>query len=339
MAGSYHLVVTNEHGCTSEPAGTNVEVRSSGGGGGGGGGGAPVIKYLTVDWEGNVSQEPLYGNDRLKEDLFAPCPDGCHSLLLEAGTHAPTVGGQTHYLITIRTLEEEETPPLPEDSTVVVAIEITPSGAVLDKDALLTLGFDHLPTDAMNATMAYYDDINEVWVPLESEAGGENSAAELTLSTAINHFSIFGVLAELAPTPSLPPAHFIAGGLNIEESVERIWGPVTFVTKIGESVTITANIVNDGWQEGTYTAVLKLNGQTVDTETVTVGVGLSQQVSFTQSGLDYGDYEVEVAGLSDEFRTSRITNWWLIIGMIVGLGLIIWGVVWGKRRHRARQQA
>jgi hypothetical protein len=83
---------------------------------------------------------------------------------------------------------------------------------------------------------------------------------------------------------------------------------------------------------------LKLNGQTVDTKTVTIGAGQSKQVSFTQSGLDYGPYDVEVAGLTGDFTASRTIAWWLIILIIVAVGLIIWGVVWGRRRRRKAQQ-
>ena len=68
------------------------------------------------------------------------------------------------------------------------------------------------------------------------------------------------------------------------------------------------------------------------------GAGQSQQVSFTVSGLDYGQYEVEVAGLSDEFTASRSITWWLILIIVVAVGLIIWGVVWGTRRRRKAQQ-
>jgi hypothetical protein len=151
----------------------------------------------------------------------------------------------------------------------------------------------------------------------------------------INHFSIFGVLVELAPTPTPPsPAHFVPSGLSIVPSVEKIWESVTFVTKNGESVTITANVLNDGGQEGTYTVELKLNGETVDTEIVTLGAGQSHPVSFTVSGLEDGQYEVEVAGLSGDFTTSRTVTWWLIVVLIVAIGLISWGVVWERRRER-----
>jgi len=265
--------------------------------------------------------------------LLGPSPDGSHNLFLERGTHAPTIDGRTHYLIVIKELKE--IPTLPENTEAIVAFEITPSGAVFDRDIFLTLSLvqSQLPDNAQNVTMSYYDDVNEVWVPLEYEG-----VAELTLSAVINHFSVFGVLAELAPTPPPPPAHFVASGLSIVSSVERIWEPVTFVTKTGESVTITANIANDGGQEGTYTVELKLNGETVDTKTVALGAGQSQPVSFTVSGLDYGQYEVEVAGLSGEFTTSRTITWWLIIVIIVAIGLIIWGVVWGRRRRGAAQE-
>jgi uncharacterized repeat protein (TIGR01451 family) len=302
--------------------------------GGGGGGGCPQTKYLTVDWEGNNTTKPLYSNDRLTVDLLGPSSDLSHSLLLERGTLAPTVGRKLHYLIVVRELEETEIPPLADNTIALVVFNITPVGAVFDRDIFLTLGLNQtqLPANALNVTMASYDDVNGVWVPLEYEAGN-NTVAELTLSAPINHFSIFGVLAELGPTPPAP-AHFKASGLNIVPSVEK----TTFVTKTGESVTITANVANDGGQEGDCTVVLKLNGETVDTKTVTLGAGQSKPVSFTRSGLAYGQYDVEVNELSDEFTASRTINWWLIIGIIVAIGLIIWGVVWSRRRRRKAHQ-
>jgi len=302
---------------------------------GGGGGGCPTIKYLTVDWDGHNTTQELFGDDRLTADLLGPNPDGSHSLLLEKYTHAPTVDGETHYLITIRELELEDIPTLSGNITAIVAFNVTPEDAVFMEDIFMTLGFDQLPEYAVNATIAYYDDVNEVWVPLESEPGGPpNTVAELSLYTSLNHFTIFAVLVEVAPTPPPPPAHFVASGLSIETSEEI----GTFVTKTGERVGIAADVVNDGGQEGTYTVELKLDGETVDTEIVTLGAGQSEQVSFILSGMDYGQHEVEVDGLSGEFTTSRTITWWLIIVIIVAIGLIIWGVVWGRRRRRAAQE-
>ncbi|HEY50442.1 MAG TPA: PKD domain-containing protein, partial [Dehalococcoidia bacterium] len=327
------LTVTDEHGCTDD-ATTNVLVtereRRRGAGGG-----CPEIKECTVDWDGLNTTQTLYHNDRLTADLLGPSPDGMHSLLLERYTHAPIVGTKTYYLIVVRELEE--IPTLPENTVAIVAFNVTPNDAEFDKDIFLTLGFDQLPENAVEGTLiiAYYDDVNGVWVPLDSEPGEPDGVAELTLSTAIKHFTIFAVLVEVTPTPPPPPANFVPSGLNIEPSLEK----TIFVTMTGESVTITANVANDGGQEGTYTVELKLDGETVDTETITLGEGESQQVSFTLSEMDYGQHEVEVAGLPGEFTTSRTIAWWLIILLIVAFGLIIWGVVWGiRRRRRAAQE-
>jgi len=298
-----------------------------------GGVSCPTTKYLTVDWEGNNTTEPLYSNDKLAVALLGPSLDLSHSLFLEVGTHAPVVGGMTHYLIVVRELEE--IPTLPENLTAIVVFNITPVDAVFNRDIFLTLGIDELPEDALSVTMAYYDDVSGTWENLEYEAGGPpNSVAELSLSAPINHFSIFGVLAELEPSTPPQPAHFVGSGLNIVTSVET----GIFVTKTGESVDITANVANDGGQEGTYTVELKLDGETVDTEVVTLGAGQSQWVSFTLSGMDYGLHEVEVAGLSDEFTTSRTITWWLILIIILAIGLIIWGAVRVRRRRRAAQE-
>jgi PKD repeat protein len=299
-----------------------------------GGGGCPCrCGSLTVDWEGSYTTKPLYTNDKLAVDLLGPSPDLASSLFLERATHAPVVGGTTYYLITITHLDQY--PALPQNTEAIVVYNVTPTGAVFDKDLLLTLGLTdaQLPA-AGNVTMDYYDDVNHIWVPLNFEAGGGNGVAALTLSAPITHFSIYGVLAQ-APDAPVQPAHFVSSGLNIETGVQKIWAPVTFVTRTGQSVTITANVFNDGYQQGTFTAALKLNGQTVDTKTITLAAGKSTQVKFTESGLAYGQYEVEVAGLTGQFTTSRIITWWLIAVIVVGIGLIIWGIVWGRRRRRA----
>jgi hypothetical protein len=302
---------------------------------GAGGGGCVPTRHLTVDWDGNITEERLYNsNARLMLDLLVLSLDGRHSLFLKQGTRAPVVDGELYYLITI--VELEDIPPLPENTVAIVAVSITPEGAEFDKDIFLSLGFDQLPEYAVEGTLtiAYYDGVSGVWVPLDSELGGPDGMAKMTLSTAINHFTIFAVLVEVAPPPPPLPAHFVASGLNIVPSVEK----TIFVTKIGKSATITASVANDGGQEGTYTIELKLDGETVDAETITLGAGQDQQVSFTVCGLDYRQYEVEVAGLSGELTTSRTIAWWLIILLIVAFGLIIWGVVWGRRRRRRAAQ-
>ncbi len=305
----------------------------------GGGGGCPVgcARYFTVDWDEKITRTCLPDNDRLAEDMLCPDPDGKHNLFLEQGTLAPEVDGERHYLIIIRELEEEDTPPVPDNTMAVAAFNITPAGAVFEEEIILTLGIDLLPDDAVDADIFYYDEAHGVWVPLDGDPVDPNGVAELSLSAGVNHFTVFAVLVDLAPPA--PPASFVASDLSIELSVEKIWSAITFVTKTGENVTITAKVENDGGQAGTYTVELKINGEIVDSETVTLDAGQSQYVSFDRSDMGYGQYEVEVAGLSDTFTTFRTITWWLIIILIAAIGLITWGAVWARRRRRARQQA
>ena len=297
---------------------------------------APEIRYLTVDWDEEITTERINTRDRLMADLFGPSPDARHSLLLEQGTRAPEVDGERHYLIVIRELDPfgDEMPPLPDDTVPVIAFNITPAGAVFDREIFLTLGFDELPEDVEEPIVAYYDDVEGVWVLLDSEPVDPNGVAELNLGAELTHFTIFAVLADIVP----PPASFVGSDLDISRQVRKTWEPVTFVTRTGESVTISARITNDGGQTGTYTARLTLNGEAVDTTTVTLNPGQSQTVIFTLSDMEYGDYEVEVAGLSGEFATTRTIHWWLIVAIVAGIGLITWLIVWRRRRKKAAQQ-
>lgn len=291
------------------------------------------VRLLTVDWDGIISTTCLDPSDRCLEDLYAPSPGGKHSLLLETRTRAPEVDGTRHYLITIR--EIDDIPPLPENIVAIAAFRMTPTGALFDRDIFLTLGIEDLPDDAADATIAYYDDVNGVWVPLYSEPGEPNGVAEITLTAALDHFTIFALLIDLDPAST----RFVASNLDIETYVEKIWDPVAFLTRIGRNVTISADVANQGRWAGVYTVVLKLNGETVDSERVTLGAGQSREVAFSLSDLDYGRYTVEVAGLSGEFEASRVIRWWLIIAIAGGIALIGWGVAHDRKRRRARKAA
>ncbi|MFC6721526.1 CARDB domain-containing protein [Natrialbaceae archaeon GCM10025896] len=64
----------------------------------------------------------------------------------------------------------------------------------------------------------------------------------------------------------------------------------------GESVETTATIENTGDLEGSFDAELEVDGQTVDSEPVTVDGGESTTVSFDRSFSDIGSYDVSVSG-------------------------------------------
>jgi len=301
----------------------------------------PSYQWLEIDILGEITKVKISSSGWLLDSCIATDPDNKHKLELEKGTKVTCCCGDIPSRIKIRACEVCEETLLPPEGTEIVAAynflgcvcNSVPCPIIFQSKAKLTLSYDPdlLPENTSSVIIASYDTV-QGWRELEHPTGGISETEEVCAS--ISHTLTFAMLAKLAP-PTLLPPHFVASSLTIVPTVREIWEPVTFVTRTGESVTITANIANDGGQEGTYTVELKLNGETVDTTTVTLGAGQSQQVSFILSGMDYGQYQVEVAGLSGEFTVSRTINWWLIIGIIVAIGLIAWGVIWGRRKRKA----
>jgi hypothetical protein len=70
---------------------------------------------------------------------------------------------------------------------------------------------------------------------------------------------------------------------------------------IGQSVTITANVVNTGDEADGYTAVLKIDGQVEQTRAVSVGPKATQPVKFTVIRTKPGTYTVDIGNQKANF--------------------------------------
>jgi hypothetical protein len=294
--------------------------------------------YFTVDFEGEITKEPMSSYGRLLNPLEAPSPDGMHLLEMEKGTRTVDENGKIVKLIEIR---EAEAPSLTADTVIVGnAYDFEPSNITFDQPIRLTLGYDNLPDDIASIALAYYTDATG-WTELEPEGGVV--AGEGKLTAPVDHFTVFAILAKLNPPPPPPPsppppapAAFKVDNLQITPSQFRLWRPVTFVVKTGEEVAISAYVTNYGGQEGKYTAILKVNGATQATKEITIGSGQGQQVTFTLTENEPGLYTVDIGGLSGEFVTSLWTNWWLMGGILAGLIVIGW-LSWYYGYYRRRQ--
>jgi len=95
-----------------------------------------------------------------------------------------------------------------------------------------------------------------------------------------------------APTaPSPTPAAFSVSNLRIEPSE----------TKAGEKVTVSAEVKNTGGSEGNYTAELKVNGITEDSQNLTIPSGASVAVIFSVLKDTSGVYQVTLGDLTGQF--------------------------------------
>jgi len=70
----------------------------------------------------------------------------------------------------------------------------------------------------------------------------------------------------------------------------------------GETVAITAVVENIGGSEGTYTAVLTVDGATVETKEVALAAGTSKTVSFSLVKDKPGTYQVGIGGLTSSLK-------------------------------------
>jgi len=352
-AGDYSANITiNAPGANNTPQAVPVglHIRSPGGGGssggGGGGGGSP---YLEIDMLGNITKVKIsYATSRTLESVVVS--DFNNTNFVEIDRHTRVICDDANKPPKVLVMSvANQSPPVPDGSVVIGSVynftgsyssracgyQGTPhccSGVSFDQNITIVLSYDpnELPESTASVAVAYYDTEQGSWVGLPTITG---RVAEIGKATGlINHCSAVAIIAELAPTP--PPASFVASDLNIELSPQIRKNILVAVT--GEDVTITANVANNGGQEGTYIAELKLNGETVDAKEVALAAGQSRQVTFTLSGMDYGQYEVEVAGLSGAFTVSRSIDGWSIFDIIAGVGLITWGAIWGIRRWRRK---
>jgi hypothetical protein len=279
-----------------------------------------VVEYFTVDFLGEITKEPLSSSGRLAKSLEAPSPDGTHIFRMERSTLTTDQQGNVIKLITIR--EAEETPELPDNMKLLgVAYDFEPSGISFDRDISITLGYDviELPQYVTSVNLAYYD-INTGWFIFESKG---DVVAELGEVTApVKHFTTFAVLAELPV-----PAAFELSNLSIITSEKKTWELVPLIVRKGKDATISVDITNIGATPGEYVVFLKLNGEVREDRIIEFEPGEMQHTVFTLDDIEPGTYTVEIGNLKDEFESTLVTNWWLIVGLAAVFGLSIWLIV------------
>jgi len=123
-------------------------------------------------------------------------------------------------------------------------------------------------------------------------------AAGLSLVALIGVSILNAGCTNTAPTaPSPTQAAFSVSNLRIEPSE----------TKAGEKVTVSAEVKNTGGSEGSYTAELKVNGVTEDSQNLTIPSGASVGVTFSVSKDTPGVYQVTLGNLTAQFAVTETT--------------------------------
>ncbi|HEX5594467.1 MAG TPA: carboxypeptidase regulatory-like domain-containing protein, partial [Micromonosporaceae bacterium] len=95
-----------------------------------------------------------------------------------------------------------------------------------------------------------------------------------------------------SPPPEDDQPYFAVHNLRVEPDV----------VKAGTAVTVRAEVKNVGSADGSYDAVLRVNGQSDQTSSVALARGQSATMEWTVNRANLGSYAVEVEHLRDTFR-------------------------------------
>jgi PKD repeat protein len=365
-AGTYlvSLTVTTEEGCSDTTTRTITVTNPSTPSGGGGGvdlAGEPTC-FFDVDMLGEVTRIYVTCQDGRCIGNYEPDDPSDENYLEFTGGTRVTYnidgefnGGPPRW---VRMREMDSPPPTSEGQVAVTAvysfIGYTATGLPTDSiffDAAVGMQLDYnpdaLPENTTGVGIAGWNEETHQWEFLPQATG--RVAGVGTATADVMHFSTFAVLATTgeavseAPaaviTPAVPagsrPATFAGSNLQIEPAVERLWGPLTFITRTGNSVTITAIVENVGNESGIYVAELMLNGKVVGSQDVSLAGGEQKQVRFVVSRIAAGDYRVQIGELSGAFTSEREVTWWLIAVVIaLAAGLAGWFALHQRRKKQ-----
>jgi PKD repeat protein len=361
---TYTVMVTDSHGCTDIDSVT-IAVRTppttTGGGGGVDLAGEPTC-FFDVDMLGEVTRIYVTCQDGRCIGNYEPDdPSDKNYLEFNGGTRVTYNlegefnGGPPRW---VRMREMDSPPPTSEGQVAVTPvysfIGYTATGLPTDSvffDAAVGMQLDYdpdaLPENTTGVGIAGWNEDTYQWEFLPQATG--RVAGVGTATGDVMHFSTFAVLAttgeavSAAPaavaTPAAPagsrPATFAGSNLQIEPAVERLWGPLTFITRTGNSVTITAIVENVGNESGIYVAELMLNGKVVGSQDVSLAGGEQKQVRFVVSRIAAGDYRVQIGELSGAFTSEREVTWWLIAVVIaLAAGMAGWFALHQRRKKQ-----
>ena len=261
------------------------------------------------------------------EATIAQNEDGLCKIMIDKGTVALTGDNKPLSLISITQLEEPSVPP--KYAHIIGPIyNLGPDGATFRPSAALIITYEssNMPEGITeeDLVIAWWEVQSGEWVELVSEVHPDTN----TITASVGHFTSFTILGYEAVAE---PAAFSLSSLNIFPAEVHV----------GETVTISLVVTNAGSESGSYKITLSINGIPETTRHVTVNAGSSENVAFTVSREQTGNYSVVIDELSGSFTVTEpaseqpaapaeeddsSANNWPLIGGIIAAVLVIIGV-------------
>lgn len=122
------------------------------------------------------------------------------------------------------------------------------------------------------------------------------------------------LLAGCGPQSQAPSTVPSSGGTNATNPIPKDYaafevGPLSVVRNgvgIGEAATVSTSVTNTGGIQGTYSAVLTVDGKQAGQKDVAIGPGASESVSFQVTESVPGGYKLEIDGST---ATLNVYQW------------------------------
>lgn len=273
------------------------------------------MSWLEVDVLGRITTALLDTDGRTLGQVVASDEARSASLTIPEG--ASCVSEDNEIVNRIVISEEEGTLPVDDGQALIGPIYSMaaftsleePAQVLLDKSASLRINYDPALLPSITETIGLYMHLDgSSWTPLTIAADSPSHIGQC--EGLIDRSGQVGIIATFDPRES---AYFLPSDLNIDPSKQVWWDPIVLASRIGKVVKVTVVLTNIGGVAGEQNVTLTINGHEVGTEEVSLGPLESKEVTFDLTGLDEGDYEIEVSGLSGHVVVATQVNWWLIL--------------------------
>ncbi len=267
---SVKVIVSDKKGNQASKSWSFQVVDDSGGGGGNGGGSPGIISV----------SESVNSSGKFTEEVTGKSEDGKVKITIPKNTVGKNQNGQPLHTITIK---EKKSPPDPPTDTNIIGLvyDLEPDGSTFDPPIYVTLSYkqSQIPDGVAeeNMVLAIWDKTKGEWEILPCTVNPTSN----TITADVAHFCEFTIIAYTRPADiSVSNISLSPGQVNI-----------------GETATLTATVTNSGDLQGTYDAILKIDGVATQTRQVEIDGGDSKTISFSIRLDSAGSHTVSVGNL------------------------------------------
>ena len=213
---------------------------------------------------------------------------------------------------------------LPKPAKFVLSdLDIEPEEAKLDEEVIISVLVTNIGEQpgSYNVTLR----MASMLISIEDEAEVTLDEGESEIISFVHTMDVegeydvegdglTGSFKVIVPPPPPRPAEFEVSNLNLFVEIEE-----------EADITIFVNVSNIGELKGTHEVDLKIDGEVVYSENVTLEGGETREVPlWILGGLPKGSYQVEVDGLTGSFTVSaKSIPFWIKPGNIIGIIIFI----------------